>query len=1394
MGCVVTNKQRQEIENSMRNGDVAFPKVPNISQEELVERLDISTTARSIETREDKLGNLKESYRVFNEKLRTRVSEKAKRQAGYPEYSVSPDNEIVRQGGTDTHLVLSDLMDHHTKKEDHKSLSQIKAEALKMKTKFQPEHIEQLNKLVRSTMDHIKELQKKIDPNGEVHIRGEQFVFDARAGVGGTIDVIAVFSDGSVGIYDYKTKSGAFGKAVERSGKVHINESLFSGRDVKTYNLSQSEYRRIVLEAYSASKVRENRLIPVLVRYEQLPESKREEGKTLTNKVSHVLATKDASEHLDQLPIGGESTTYMGLNQLLERQTEEKNRLQKKLESRTLTPTERFRIQQRLSSLRNAIITTTKDLDLSDTFKTIYELISETKHIHELETTEDGKDNPLYIGDLELSELKIQLEVYENIMANMYGYLEDLSKTDREKYRKYMNQASGVHTALTHSLLTIGAAITDRLLSKVSEEYKMTDGTREHMIPMKELSFDQRYVQEISESTNPYIATFWEWVRDKQYDYRNDIEQIHREYKPLQQALFEYGRKQGLSKQDTYDLLINRKTGNMYSRLSSEFWEKRSTMMKEVLPDNTAWLKKNYEFKDFQAWKEDYKHNLEIQKKVLKARFNNLEEILDVNGEVIVTAEEQKRKYQHALKHHEASNNLETSDAAWHRGYNYKWLQPKKQVYEQYSTPEYKRIQSAPALKNYYEYWTDSMEKFSAMLGVHDFKIMPENFIPWIRKEMLDWVADKQTSSFGFISEFVDNFLNVREEDVFIGRKDSSSGEFIRNVPKLFLNPFRHKDGKINRDMKAYDLGNSLLLFAGMAHNYKYMSEIEADSIALKNLMAEKNVPTTEGTIETDKRGRAVPGTVQPYKTSKGSLSNSFKLMEDFMDYFLYGIRYKEKSMLKSVDTNKALGILKQYQSRRSLAFGVIPAAGALVAGRVWMFGEGQKGIAFNNKQATQAEKMLSIDLRKDNYKSLGMVEFFQPYAEGITQKLAWDLSYSNIKKGLSDRALFYPLRKIDEKIMDRVLLSMAQNFAVTNEGQLVRLSDPTLDKRFSEQDIAELKKRRIIDLFEYNKDINKWEIPNLPKETFIQFRAAAQKITASIVGNMSFEQISGFQMSTLGSLISQFKTWMPAVVRERTGRLRWDKDLMAFRWGRWRAFFSEFAYTKGEMAERLRITENEIASVDYFTQFITKALVPTLVRLTTDIITFGLVPGLRNRRMNEQRARRRFAQFLAENPQYDGKISFEYFKEVKLGQMRAFMTELRGVLLVLTLVSWLGGKFVGEDQEITDAVGYTNWTSRTLTKILAKGSSELNFLWSPTSFVNLAANPMPILGLATLLEKTLRNTVDETYKLMTGKEDPRDRTPFFYYTAQWAYGGPQFLRLLEAFPQYEQLLYSRRR
>jgi hypothetical protein len=161
------------------------------------------------------------------------------------------------------------------------------------------------------------------------------------------------------------------------------------------------------------------------------------------------------------------------------------------------------------------------------------------------------------------------------------------------------------------------------------------------------------------------------------------------------------------------------------------------------------------------------------------------------------------------------------------------------------------------------------------------------------------------------------------------------------------------------------------------------------------------------------------------------------------------------------------------------------------------------------------------------------------------------------------------------------------------------------------------------------------------------------------------------------------------------------------------------------------------------------------------------------------------YIKHLEEHPELVGRMSFEDFLEVKEAQMRAFVNEIRAILMFAMIISVMGGDGDGEE-----APYMANWFSRFMYKNFTKAQSELTFVWSPQQLAQLIKNPIPMTGLLTRAISTGMNGFDEARDLLNGEDSLNDKTPVGYYLLQWVYGGGQIARFAEFYSQYEKSPY----
>lgn len=1350
MNCKVTSHTPEEVKHIIINGGLIFPYDPDLAVDDIIDRLDYINENMKLE----EPASLDEDswYTMFGLQIRNRVSQLSSKsfedrvgKAKAEESKKSTDNKRKKYAGIKIHKVLGELVD--AKYNNNGNVDAIRTEAAKGDFPITARHYNVLDKLSDSMINQINNVQKNIDPKQKATIKVEQKVLDPVSNRGGAIDLLAVFSDKTASIYDFKTKHSWSGIA----DGLELTDELLGANSIQDYELSMSEYARILTERFGITNVIQNRLVPIHIKLRPKPKDQREKNDYLTNQFSLIEAGQKTSEYLAQIPMRGEETKYKGLNDLLEKQYNLISTLNKRLQKSRLPDEERQRLKAKIANLRKSIQKTIVEGEISDILLTSYRLIKEVQSRLQEPETIDGQTNPRYLTDSDMHELFNELTVYTDILKNTSMYFKDLQEQDEKLYNKLSNQVSKVNTDLTNTYNYLSQERDRRVIDVIPDRYKQADGS---LGALPTIDFFSRTFNRISEIDHPIFQGTWEIIQKKIQYTRRQVTDISTELFEKQDAVSEWAKSHNMSRTTAYAKMINLDTGNLVSKLSPEFWELVNKAKELPIEEGAELLKSIFEIPDVKAFKENY-----------QIRLRNYT---------------QKRKYSHegdipaALKdvrRWETQNNLLTSNAAWLNSYNRGRLRVKPEVAEKYVSEEFAYLQQNKPLLEFYNFFTEKNKEFRKVLGISRYYDLPPNFIPNIRKEMLEFVGREGFNLKGSFREILDSFKH-REEDIYLGERDAN-GEIQKHIPMLFVNRLRNADGEIDNTRKSYDLGESLLLFAKMAYNYQSMNEIEGTILSMKAYMADPSTDV-QGTEVTTPGGRKVKGIFNQVATKAGMSTNEVQLFEQLTDYYLYGIKYKENSLTDKFNSTQFILRLKEYYSKKALAFAAIPAIGAYLAGRTAQVFEGKKGISYESKHLKQAQ----INFAKENQKFMALGRYFNTYAEDPLDRLAYKASIKTVKKIGDPRTLFIPLRKADEWIVNLVTNSMLLNWGINKDGKLLRLNRTDVDTTSIKPLYEEVS---------LNEKTGDWEFKNMNEEAYLAFRNAVKGTTTNIIGSLSHEDISQGNVNLVISLMMQFKTWMPGIARERLGKLNYDDRIQAVRWGRYRAAFNEFELTESEK-------NNGIKMVD----FVTKILLPNIGRAVMDLLTFGLAHNVGmlggqdyktasgeniKVRGDINRARRRFIQYtVVENPHLQGKVSFDEFLKTRNGQLKAMLAEIRTILGFLGFLMFMGGD--GED----DKPRYmSHYFTRTLHKSMSKTNSELMFMWNPKELLRIIENPMPLAKIAVDFSRTINNTMDESRDILFGENATNDPTPLMYYTIQWAYGGNQIARFFELFEQYKQ-------
>lgn len=1355
--CNTPNRTPEELRNGVKNRE-PFWNSGVATQEEILDRFHTTNDGfTSVENQGNRTYGVRKYANVTVSKTVSQpVSESFAAQKGTKEaerISKLSDNVIKQEGGTYIHEVNEAIM---------RSLVEDGAETITQvwdrigSKRLNAEQFAALTNGIKEVLDQINTTQDEINSRnsteGTATILVEQIVIDPIKDIGGTIDLLAVFSDSTASIYDYKVMMPQASQTTGKGQSAKLIDEFFPAYKVGGFNLQIGEYKRICKDRYGIRNFRQSRIIPIHIQYQPKTIKQRKDGARLTSNISLVQMGHKASEYLTQLPVGFEETGDPALDDLIRKQISQIEKIRAKMKGSGLKEGEYQILRERVQGMVKGVndLLTKKDLGLLMAhIKSM--MAGFEQRVDEPEILEDGTENPKYINTRELMTLKEEFTVYSSLVDHTINLMRDMRKNNPAMYKTLVQQVRSGAGYIQNIKKMIEVELAYRGMENVNPNAIDEHG---RLKPQKQLGFFSRLFSRLSEIKHPVFERFTD-IKDKAlYKIRKDIDGLMAEIEANQSALFKWGKANNYSKRQVFELLVNKDTGNMKPKLRKEFWELR----KQALEDkDVQWFKDNFQHRDEKAWKTSYKKRRENYILFLKEQLNynyetNQFEDLLIGDIKAKTKAQLLGMFQSRLATWTKFNDLENSNDAWLSHNNNYYLEIKPEVIEENYSEEFKYIKNNKPLHDFYEMWETKMLEFRDVMNMSG-KELPQNFIPNMRKE----IVERFTNPVDMLKESMSSFA-VREDDYFIRNIDMVTGEKYRQVPVMFMQPFKDADGNIKNSEKSYDLGRILLMFGKMAYNHQHMTEIEAETLALKDYLGSENYSE----YHEDTKNQKIKDATGNWATKRlRAASDTYKLFERFSDYYLYGVKYNNRGWTipignKEINTTKAILAVKKYFAAKVLGFAVIPGIAAGTAGHFGTYLMGKKGQAFSNKHHKQALGYM-ISGAKGFKHSMLMSELFDIYAEDHTYRKSLKLARSGAMKYMNMRTLFWNLRKPDEGVDKVIVLSMMRNFGLDAEGNLKRLEH--LPKGA----------KSMFELAEYNEEKDVMNTDWLTEELFIQFRNAARSVASGVKGSMTDEDISQVALNLGLNAAMMFKTWMPGVITERAKPLRYNRFLDVAELGRYRAYMSEFTMKDGEGVGK----------------FLTTVVAPKAMGLVAEIVTFGLAHKMGLKRVNEARSRVAYDRWKMNNPEEAENITYEMYLDVKRRQIKALMAEFQGIALLTTLIMGLSTK----DDDDDPYYSRTQLT-RVLFKTLNRAQSEMQFAYNPTEFIRMIQNPIPMLSILSDIGDTVYNTFDETRDAIFGEESPQDKTPWFYYSSQWAIGVIQLRRIFEFYEQDEKNVY----
>ena len=1287
--------------------------------------------------------------RTAQQFLRKMGKERAK------EINKTLDNITKANIGTKVHYVGENVL-HHLIETDTSGLifknstnpkykiPELTLAQIKKNSELSDTHFNRIVEGIKDIVTDIKAIQKKIDPKGKVRILPEQILVDPVADETGTADILTIFSDNTGGIIDFKTinphhDKRAWDNAVR--GYQLKEENWIPTYKMEDFNIQIPRLADIAMQRYGIKQMRMSRVVPIHVELKVLPKHLRQEGQFFKPELDYIAFpirhSKPHDPKLTAIPIA-EFTGIKDLDKAIGSLAALKHN--KELEIEKLDRgNPRYDvlaadIQRKQIAINRLIIERDVRTMYNDIFTLNKRYVDKVGKLKDIDSEFiDGKPNPDYVSMSDLQDLLREFQSYQQILNVSGEFLAELGITDpklQQSYMKRKNYLAG----------QISSVIKD--LKSIYLNRAMTKSQRISLQSAKEMGPWASLFRSAGDQANPAIRAFMERVQTAQNLRRIAEQRIEKEIIAEGRLLEEWARKKGISGFDIYDRLIDKRTGNLHSKYSTEFFTDLRTAQKE---GDAEWAKQFLRRR--QDAKTRYDRNFEIFK-------NRQPDDRDI--------ENWKRR--HKIEDAWKDNKL------WSVYYE---INPDIKTDSKYYSEGFSMLNQTgnEGLLRYWEFWQRRMGEALDMLDLSKNERLHNNFLPWIRADMVNQLL-QDGWNWENIRNTAESIFKIKEDETLFGdltiegKIDPLTNEPVRDVPRFFINELKDNKGRINIGLKSKDLGKSLFVFYSMATNYKYMKHhVEPYAEAIKDVLA------YEGVEHIKNKGKKVKLASGIYQRITGEKLDAVKLLDQYIQYHLYGVKIQDKQ----TNTTKTLLSLKSFQSMKELAFSPLLWIGNFIQIKTNSYFEGLKGYYYTTAQMNQAHKMASgmagTDMR-NIYN--GLVYFFEP-SPGRKDIKAKNLSISNIIKHANTHTAFVGMRKAEENVNNTVMAATLQNYGFDENGNIKRLANLPKGTK-SLLDLVQIKDGQLTmeNVVDVNGEVN--------IENYTKIRNLVMGIAKGVKGQLNHEDMFAANMSLLGNLMMAFKSWMPGMLDERFSEIRYDPLTDTIKQGKYVAYFNEMSREQKGILE-----------------FLGNVVVPNLGKLALDIATFGWLfkHGLRYK-VNEQRARQLFEKFKADNI-YDTdvqRMEFKDFLEYKQGQIRSLAAELSVILAFVSSLMFLGSDW-DDDGE---AFYKKTWANRTLFRMVNRARRELAFAISPDDWTTLFRTPIPLTGLVVDLQRWLSNTLDETGDILWGEDVERaylkgmvfgrnrgkDRRPIGYETLRWL-PGHKFIKMLEAFDIWEE-------
>lgn len=1201
---------------------------------------------------------------------------------------------------------------------------------------------------IYNQIQHNQEvINKQLGVEGKATIYTEMPIINQQGDLGGTLDLLVLYSNGKVALYDYKNISFRQFKGEILYG---ISEDKFDD-----FNMRLTTYKNI-LYSQGITEFAESRIIPINVNY--YPGDKAFKGfRTIEFHGQNVIN----NEYLEQISVAEELTGLTDLDKnTLQLLYARRNTLKKLYHQKKSTA-----LKAKLDWTHKAI----QSLVLRQDFGYIYsEIINQYNNFYD-DKNRLSKDPKSLTAD-DLLELDQIIRLYQDFSATFQASLGDKLTSEQLYQLKDLNQKLQLlKYAIKHTTH-------DFLLASDPDKIDYTK-------PGKEYKGLGVWWRKLSEFNHNVFIKLGNWVRTSEMKTNQKVAAAHKIIQKNHIELEKWAKNNNMSTFDAMSKLYDAKAGRLIKRFSPQFGIDLAAARLEA--------DKDFMLKYFYITEERY----------------GPESILTYSGPAKEAFERAKtrltnyyaRRYPNnpELQDRELNRWLKAHDISINKNLifdkNNQFLYKNFDNMGNYLSPEFKYIRQHKALLDYYTMYTEFNKEFSELTGQQ----IDNKFVANIRQDFYErlktaGIFSSNTFKFDLLGSLEARDANNIYADKEVGQAFDVDGSPLYTVPLMYLRPLRgvvtdEERAKIRDEVakkyspkteailykaaldsalldaehkkgledKSRDLTTNLLLMTRNVYNYVHMSEIEGLANLLLLEVKDKKVFTKQD----DNNLKILDKLASKVATKFGLPANMESSLESFINMYIYNKTSQDDEkptvINKIVDENGEVispgtEIYFSTLVKRAMRW----SAGAMLGLKPTLVARNAIQVKLNLWLTTTEKqwfdethlKAATKSAYSDGKKYMAAVEYFLPYSNDPVYDMAKNLSAKGILNKLDTDLLFKGLRWTDENVDRNILAVMLHSHGIEN-GRIKQI------RYIKSEDRRSLYERMKLD--EKTGDVS---VDGLTFDQLVRFRNMVQSIGSKIKGTTPTSDRMLINTTLIGALLMQYRSWMPGLVKSHFGGLtagaQYEPTLDTVDLGRFTVFFNDILGLHAENAKRLAHM------------------------LAASIPILGFI-AQKNLKTNEAAAREMYQRFKADNP--ESEYTFEQFIEMRVNKLKAAATEFQAILALL-LLKLLAKSLIPDDKEEAPVESFL---TRNLYRIIHGAYLEASFFIFPSSFQEIARSPFALLGFADLLGKFATNTADEMRDVIFGEGSKRDITPAFKYTLKLTPGVGGLVDFIDLFDDF---------